>query len=214
MDMKPVTIALIEDDPVVHKSLVTFLGGNPQFELLASAYSIESFLDIMRSQSKVHPQIILLDIQLPGMNGIEGIPVIARQLPDADIMMLTTFEDSDRIFAALRAGACSYLSKRTSLLNIQDAILTVSRGGSYMTPAIARKVIEHFNPSTKNEAAGLTSRQRDIVHGILDGLSYKLIAARHDISIDTVRTHIKHIYRMLNINSKGELIRWAMDEKL
>jgi DNA-binding NarL/FixJ family response regulator len=213
-NMKPVTLALIEDDPVVHKSLVTFLGSNPQFELLTAAYSIESFLDVVQSQNKPHPQIILLDIQLPGMNGIEGIPVIARQIPDADIIMLTTFEDNDRIFAALRAGACSYLSKRTSLVNIQDAIITVSRGGSYMTPGIARKVIEHFNPAPKDEAAGLTSRQRDIVYGILDGLSYKLIAARHDISIDTVRTHIKHIYRMLNINSKGELIRWAMDEGL
>ena len=212
--MKPVTLALIEDDPVVHKSLVTFLGSNPQFELLTAAYSIESFLDAVQGENKPRPQIILLDIQLPGMNGIEGIPLIAKSIPDADIIMLTTFEDNERIFAALRAGACSYLSKRTSLVNIQDAIVTVSRGGSYMTPGIARKVIEHFNPALKDEAGGLTSRQRDIVHGILDGLSYKLIAARHDISIDTVRTHIKHIYRMLNINSKGELIRWALDEGL
>jgi DNA-binding NarL/FixJ family response regulator len=210
--MKPVRLALIEDDPVVHKSLVTFLSGNPQFQLLIAAYSVESFLEILKTETKEQPQIILLDIQLPGMNGIEGIPVIAKELPETDIIMLTTFEDSERIFAALCAGACSYLSKRTSLLNIQDAILTVSRGGSYMTPGIARKVIEHFNPKPKEETSGLTARQQDIVQGILDGLSYKLIAARHNISIDTVRTHIKHVYRMLNINSKGELIRWAIDE--
>ncbi len=209
--MENITLAIIEDDPVVRKSLVTFIGGNPAFELQLAAISVEGFLAELSSNPSLAPQILLLDIQLPGMNGIEGIPLITNRLPNIDIIMLTTFEDSECIFSALCAGACSYLSKRTSLLNIQDAIFTVSRGGSYMTPSIARKVVQHFTPKPKKTASGLTQRQQDIVQGIVDGLSYKLVAARLGISIDTVRTHIKHIYRALNINSKGELIRRAME---
>ncbi len=210
--MENITLAIIEDDPVVRKSLITFIGGNSQFELQFAAISVEGFLAELNNTPSLAPQIILLDIQLPGMNGIEGIPLITNRLPDVDVIMLTTFEDSERIFAALCAGACSYLSKRTSLLNIQEAIFTVSRGGSYMTPSIARKVVQHFVPKPKKASAVLTQRQQDIVQGIVDGLSYKLVAARHGISIDTVRTHIKNIYRALNINSKGELIRRAMED--
>lgn len=210
--METITLAIVEDDPVVRKSLITFLGGDPQFELQLAATSVENFLSELAENPAISPQILLLDIQLPGLNGIEGIPLIAKALPEVDIIMLTTFEDSERIFAALCAGACSYLSKRTSLVNIQEAILTVNRGGSYMTPSIARKVVQHFSPKPKKaDANQLTDRQLDIVQGIVDGLSYKLIAARLDLSIDTVRTHIKHIYRALNINSKGELIKRAME---
>lgn len=208
--METITLAIVEDDPVVRKSLITFLGGNPQFELQLAATSVENFLERLKDDPLLSPQIILLDIQLPGLNGIEGIPLIFSRLPQADIIMLTTFEDSEKIFSALCAGACSYLSKRVSLVKIQEAILTVSRGGSYMTPSIARKVVQHFTPKPKKKASPLTERQRDIVQGIVDGLSYKLVADRLGISIDTVRTHIKHIYRTLNINSKGELIRRAM----
>jgi len=209
--MKTITLAIVEDDPVVRKSLITFLGSNPQFELQLAATSVEDFLAEKKLRPSISPQIVLLDIQLPGLNGIEGIPPIKALLPKADIIMFTTFEDSEKIFAALCAGACSYLSKRVSLVKIQQAILTVSQGGSYMTPSIARKVVQHFAPKPKKETSRLTERQRDIVQGIVDGLSYKMVAARLDISIDTVRTHIKHIYKALNINSKGELIRKAME---
>ncbi len=208
--MKIINLAIIEDDPVVLESLQTYFGNNPQFLLTSVTTSVEEFISLTDSNTQSKPDVLLLDIQLPGMSGIEGIPTIRQRLPEVDIIMLTTFEDSEKIFAALCAGACSYLTKQTSLLQIREAVLTVSRGGSFMSPSIARKVVEHFSPKPKKARHNLTDRQLEIVQGIVDGLSYKMIAARHDISIDTVRTHIMHIYRLLNINSKGELIKLSL----
>lgn len=211
--MKPIALAIVEDDPIIRESLRTFLGDDPQFELVYTAVSMEDFLQVLEREPHIRPSIILLDIQLPGQSGIEGIPAIKKLRPGIDIIMLTTFEESDKIFAALCAGACSYLSKRVSLLTIRDAILTVHRGGSYMSPGIARKVVQHFAPLPKKEEGPLTSRQREIVDCIVDGLSYKMAADKLGISLDTVRTHIKHIYHVLEINSKGELIRKTLDKK-
>lgn len=212
--MKTITLAIVEDDPIVKESLQSFFGANPQFEVLTIANSVEDFLKMLKADSAMLPSIILLDIQLPGMTGIAGIPLIKESLPDVNIIMLTTFEDSEKIFAALCAGACSYLSKQTSLVKIREAVLTVSQGGSYMSPSVARKVAEHFMPKPKSAKSTLTERQLEIVQGIVDGLSYKMIADRLEISIDTVRSHIMNIYRELNINSKGELIRRSLDGKV
>ncbi len=210
--MKPITLAIVEDDPIIRESLRTFLGGDPQFDLLYTAVSMEDFLQALEIDPRIVPSVIMLDIQLPGQTGIEGIPAIKKLRPGVDIIMLTTFEESEKIFAALCAGACSYLSKRVSLVTIRDAIVTVHRGGSYMSPSIARKVVEHFAPMPKKEEGPLTSRQQEIVDCIVNGLSYKMAADKLGISLDTVRTHIKHIYQILEINSKGELIRRTIDK--
>jgi len=211
--VKPIALAIVEDDPIIRESLRTFLGGDPQFELLYTAVSMEDFLQTLEQDPRMAPSVIMLDIQLPGQSGIEGIPAIKKLRPGVDIIMLTTFEESDKIFAALCAGACSYLSKRVSLVTIRDAIVTVHRGGSYMSPSIARKVVEHFAPLPKKEDGPLTSRQQEIVDCIVNGLSYKMAADKLGISLDTVRTHIKHIYQILEINSKGELIKRSMEKK-
>lgn len=211
--MKPITLAIVEDDPIIRESLRTFLGGDPQFDLLYTAVSMEDFIQTLQLDSRIVPSVVMLDIQLPGQSGIEGIPAIKKLRPGVDIIMLTTFEESDKIFAALCAGACSYLSKRVSLLTIRDAIVTVHRGGSYMSPSIARKVVEHFAPMPKKEDGPLTSRQQEIVECIVNGLSYKMAADKLGISLDTVRTHIKHIYQILEINSKGELIKRSLEKK-
>lgn len=211
--MKPIALAIVEDDPIIRESLRTFLGGDPQFDLLYTAVSMEDFLQTLEQDARLVPSVIMLDIQLPGQSGIEGIPAIKKLRPGVDIIMLTTFEESEKIFAALCAGACSYLSKRVSLVTIRDAIVTVHRGGSYMSPSIARKVVEHFAPMPKKEDGPLTSRQQEIVDCIVNGLSYKMAADKLGISLDTVRTHIKHIYQILEINSKGELIKRSLDKK-
>ena len=210
--MKPIALAIVEDDPIIRESLRTFLGGDPQFDLVYTAVSMEDFLEALELDTRIVPSVIMLDIQLPGQSGIEGIPAIKKLRPGVDIIMLTTFEESDKIFAALCAGACSYLSKRVSLVTIRDAIVTVHRGGSYMSPSIARKVVEHFAPMPKKEDGPLTSRQQEIVDCIVNGLSYKMAADKLGISLDTVRTHIKHIYQILEINSKRELNRRTIDK--
>lgn len=211
--MESVHLAIIEDDPIIRESLESFLGINPSIQLEYIADSVEVFINALRIARNPRVDVLILDIGLPGISGLEGIRPIKRLLPNVDIIMLTTYEEDDKIFKALCAGAVSYLTKRTPLTKIQEAIFTIHRGGSYMSPSIARKVVEYFTPKEKKESI-LTARQQQIVKGIVDGLSYKMIAEKHMISIDTVRDHIKKIYKLLQINSKGELIRKSMDGEI
>lgn len=213
--MELINLGIVEDDRVIRESLVNFLGVHPSINLGVVASSVEEFLQQVKENNLPKTDLLLLDIGLPGMTGIEGIQHIRSLYADVDIVMLTTFEEDDMIFKALCAGACSYMSKRTPLVKIREAVFTIYRGGSYMSPSIARKVVKHFMPKAqKREEALLTSRQQEIVQGIVDGLSYKMIADKLDISLDTVRDHIKRIYRSLEINSKAELIRKSLDGEI
>lgn len=208
--MKTLKLAIVEDDPIIAESLQSFLTINPGIEIKLVANSIEQCLSQLVLPSKQEVNIVLLDIGLPGMSGIEGIRHIRKKIPNAEIIMLTTFEEQDIIFKALCAGACSYISKRTSLVKIREAIFTVHQGGSYMSPFIARKIAAHFMPAKSKEGDLLTPRQKQIVDCLVEGLSYKLIADKLSISIDTVRDHIRRIYRTLEVNSKAEVIRKAL----
>lgn len=208
--MEHIHLAIIEDDQVIRESLESYLGAHPALQFSVVAGSVEDFLE----KTKVRPpkiDLMLLDIGLPGMSGIEGIRHIRQQFPDTDIVMLTTFEEDDKIFKSLCSGACSYISKRTPLVTIQEAIFTIHRGGSFMSPSIARKVVQYFMPKERKQEDILSPRQQQIVQGLVDGLSYKLIADKLSISIDTVRDHIKNIYRILEVNSKAEVIRKALE---
>ena len=203
-------LGIIEDEPMVRENLEIYFGAQPEIEPILAADSVEAFLENL--QPNLPLDTILLDIGLPGMSGLEGIRLLKGQRPDIDIIMLTAYDDSDRIFKALCAGADSYLIKRTGLPVIKDAIMTVNRGGSYMSPSIARKVINHFSPKQeKSEDQVLTDRQQQIVNGLVDGLSYKMIADKYIISVETVRDHIKKIYKKLQVNSKAEVIRKKLD---
>ncbi len=154
------------------------------------------------------PDVILMDIELPGMSGIDGMKLIKNQHPEVEIIILTVYHDSHKIFDSLCAGASGYLLKHTSLPEIKEAIETLVDGGSPMSPQIARKVIDYFKkPEVKKEPESeLTPREQEIVVGLVDGLSYKMIADRMDIAIDTVRAHIRNIYKKLHVNSKAEVI--------
>lgn len=209
--MESIRISIIEDEPLIRNSLVVLVQEQPDFELLHECPSVESFL---AESHVVSSDIVLLDIGLKGgMTGLEGIRLIKQLSAETNIIMLTTFDDSDRIFKALCAGASAYLTKRTPFKKIIEAIYTVYRGGSYMSPVIARKVIDYFAPKQPSEAK-LTPRQQQIVEGVVDGLSYKLIADKLMIGTETVRDHIKKIYRKLEINSKTELIKKRIDGEI
>lgn len=210
--MKSIRLAIIEDDTLIQESLSDYFNAQPHLDCLLITASVEDFIKAIKP-SKNYPEIILLDINLLGMSGIEGIPLILKELPEVSIIMLTTFEDNDSIYKALCAGACSYLSKKTPLKKILEAILVVHQGGSYMSPAIARKIANHF-AQRQIESNLLTERQKEIVTGIVAGKSYKMIANDLFVSLDTVRTHIKNIYKALEINSKAELIRKSYDNEL
>jgi DNA-binding NarL/FixJ family response regulator len=205
-----VNIVIVEDDPVVLEGLMTFFEMHPIVNLLKTFNSSEAFIDWLENQEPSE-FILLLDIQLPGKTGVEALPQIKNLRPDLDVIILTTFEETEMIFKALSAGACSYVSKRTSLQKIKEAVEVVAAGGSYMSPAIARKIADYYAPKKMQQ---LTDRQLEIVKGIVNGKSYKMIANDLFISLDTVRSHIKNIYSTLEINSKAELIRKSYDNEL
>lgn len=197
-----IKLALVEDDDFIRETLKAFLEKDNAMEVSAFS-SAESFISFLEKDNS--PEIVLLDINLPGITGVEAIPKIKQLAPNVAIMMNSVLSDNHSIFTSLCSGATGYIDKETSLEKIKESILVMHAGGSPMTPAIARKVVEYFNPQKKIHE-DLTAREMEVVQGIVDGLSYKLIADRYQISIDTVRKHINKIYRKLEINSKGELI--------
>ncbi len=208
--MKAVLVSLIEDEQLIRESLVGLIDNYPGLNIHTVAESVESFLENEEARSS---QILLLDIGLKGgISGLEGIRPIKHMAPEIEIIMLTTFDDSDHVFKALCAGASAYLTKQSPFAKIVEAIEVVGQGGSYMSPEIARKVVNYFAPSQKR--TNLTPRQQQIVQGVVDGLSYKLIADKLMISTETVRDHIKKIYRKLEINSKTELIKKQRDGQI
>lgn len=199
-----IKLALIEDDPGIRKVLTRYLSAQEEFDCLLVSESIEDFME--RSQTIPALDVILSDIGLPGESGIEGIRTTKSRYPEAKILMISIFQDSDRIFKAICNGALGYLVKSTPLPKIKEAIINVYQGDAAMSPSIARKVIEYFHPKKDNRKEQLTAREKEVVQALVDGLSYKMVADRLEISFETVKQHIKNIYRKLEINSKSELI--------
>jgi len=151
--------------------------------------------------------IILMDSGQAGMSDISGIPMIKEKLPDVDTMMFAIYDDPERIFQSLYAGATGYLLKSKPLACIKESLHSLHGGGSPMSPEIARKVIEKFNPQQQSlKKSPLTDRAKEVVTGLVDGLSYKMIAGRMFISFGTVCQHIKNIYRKLDVHCKAEVI--------
>lgn len=201
-----IKVGIVEDNVKIRDLIQRYLEMQEGINCMTAVDSVEEMLDRLKENEK--PDIILMDIQLPGMSGIEGIGIIKKDFPEIDIIMLTVYHDSHKIFDSLKAGASGYLLKHTSLPEIKEAVEDLAKGGAPMSPQIARKVIQYFNKPIvkKKPESDLTAREQDIVNGLVDGLSYKMIADRFDISIDTVRAHIRNIYKKLHVNSKGEVI--------
>ena len=201
--MQQHALAIIEDIDDIREALTEYFRQQPEFQSVIAVDSMEAFFELI-GDGQI-PDLILSDIGLPGMSGIEGIKKIKDRYPETDIIMLTVFNNSERIFKSICAGATGYAIKGTPLPELKKGILEVKAGGSFMTPSIARKVLEHFAPK-KSPEDQLTAKELQIIHALTEGLSYKLIADRISVSIDTVRFHIKNIYRKLQVNSKAEVI--------
>jgi DNA-binding NarL/FixJ family response regulator len=157
-------------------------------------------------ENPIEADFFLLDIVMPEMNGLEMIERILKLYPKSVIIMNTIQDDSETIFKALQLGASGYIDKQSFETKFTEVFECIGNGGAYMTPKIARRVIEFFN-NPRTIMQELTVREKDIVNGILDGLSYKMIASKHDLALDTVRMYVKKVYRKLSINSKSELFK-------
>jgi len=207
-----ISVAIVEDDNSIREGISTFLNSVDDFVCIGVYDSCETALEKIHTQL---PDIVLMDISLKGMSGIEGILRLKAKYPELKIIVLTVYEDDQKIFDSLRAGASGYLLKRTPLDKIAEAIKDTLYGGSPITPSIAKKVLNYFYNSNIGKATfDLTSREKETLELLTGGLSYKKIADRLFISIDTVRSHIKNIYEKLQVHSKSEAVAKALKEKL
>lgn len=191
------TVIIIEDDFILANFLKNKINELDNFNCIYTFTTIKNFIT-----NNVSSDILLLDINLPDMNGIDGLPIILKKYPTIDIVMNTIRDDADSIYKALQLGAVGYIDKQSFDDNISEVLDSVINGGAYMTPKIARKIIDGFK---KPKMSNLSVRETEIVQGILDGYTYQQIGDIHFVSIDTVRTHIKNIYNKLQINSKAQL---------
>lgn len=223
--MRMLRLVIFEDNADFRDSIIQLLRFTPDIEVVGV------FPDGSRAKAEIKalaPDVVLMDIDMPVMNGIDATAVIKEEFPETQVLMLTVSEEEDRIFQALRNGATGYLLKKSDPDEIIEGVRTVCNGGSPMTPAIARKVLQHFHKNTlqttdtksnypertvgseEDPVSQLTAREREILEALVDGLSYKMIAARFFISADTVKNHIQGIYRKLHVNSKSEAIIYAL----
>jgi DNA-binding NarL/FixJ family response regulator len=204
-DKQPIRMAVVEDDRTVREGLQMLLNGSPGFACVAAYANGE---DAVAGIPQVNPDVVLMDINLPGMNGIECILNLKEQRLPAQFIMLTVFEDADAIFRSLSAGATGYLLKQTPPAKLLEAIQDVHRGGSPMSGEIARKVVQSFQhpASSANTPNGLTKREEEILSYLVKGYFYKEIAGLMFISVETVRTHIRNIYEKLQVRTRTEAI--------
>ncbi len=196
-------LIIVEDDPILLESLKLILGGEAGITVAGAFSSAE---DALRALRKSSPDVMLTDLGLPGMSGIELIKKAKDDMPSLEIMTHTVFEDRENVFAAIKAGASGYILKGSSPREIVEAIHEIHKGGAPMSPKIARKVIHEFQDENAEDQYILSQRERDIVKCIEQGLTYKEISLRLKISSHTVHTHIKNIYEKLQAKDRGEAL--------
>ncbi len=210
-------IVIFDDNKNIRDSITLLLQTVPEFEV---AGSFSNVLDCIEDVRESKPDIVLMDIEMPGMTGIEAVRSLKKEFPQVLILMQTVFEDDDRVFDSICAGASGYLLKNFLNTKLVDSIKELQYGGSPMSPSIARKVFNRmqqipqlFKPEEVPDY-NLTPREKEVLSCIVDGLSYKMIADKLSISYETVRSHVKKIYEKLHVASLTEVVSKAMKERI
>jgi DNA-binding NarL/FixJ family response regulator len=200
-----IKVAIVEDNTTLRNSLTNLFNGTDGLNCVAS---LGGLMNVVADLSSAKPDVLLMDIGLPNISGIEGVRTVKFNLPSIQIMMFTVFEDNERIFEAIRAGAMGYLLKKTPADEIIEAVKELYQGGAPMTASIARQVLLAFQkqPDHSLDRFQLTEREREVLFSLVDGLSYKKIADKYCVSISTVRTHICNIYSKLHVHSKSQAV--------
>jgi DNA-binding NarL/FixJ family response regulator len=201
-----IRVVIFDDNKNLLDSLFQLVNGSQGFTCVGAFPNCNELMsDIKRSR----PDVVLMDIEMPGITGIEAVHLIKENFPEVKMLMETIFEDDEKVFASICNGAEGYILKNTPPAMILDAIREVYEGGAPMTPSIASKVLKMFRshrPPPTNDSSNLTAREKEVLSCLVDGMSYKLIAHKCFISIDTVNGHIKNIYKKLQVNSKSEAV--------
>lgn len=205
MSSLPVRVSLVEDDDQARKIVARWLQESPGFSCVSEHGSGENALDHLPAAK---PDIVLMDINLPGISGVECVRRLKTIIPTCQFVMVTVYENSDHLFNALRAGASGYLLKTTPFPELLEALRSVNAGGAPMTGSIARKLVQHFQdpaPNADNSLA-LSPREHQVLELLSQGCLYKEIASLLKISIPTVNTHIRNIYEKLHVRSRGQAV--------
>jgi DNA-binding NarL/FixJ family response regulator len=208
-----IKVILFDDKLSIRESLELLLHTDNRFEL---AGAFEHAEDAAQIAGILNPDVILMDIDMPGKNGIQAVAEIHRKHPLINIIMLTVFEDSDRVFQSLRNGANGYLLKSTEPAKLLEALADIHSGGAPMSPVIARMVMHHFQIEKAHPASDyqLTAREKEVLKLLVDGMSYKMIANTLEIGFETVRSHIKKIYDKLHVQTMTEAVSKTLREGL
>ena len=208
-----IRVVIYEDNPQFREGLTMLINGSDGFSVLASYKNCNN---VAEEVEKWSPDVILMDINMPGTDGLEGLKKIREVNTEVKVLMLTVFDDNKNVFEALRNGANGYLLKKTPPAKLLEYIQDATLGGAPMTSSIATQVLKMFQviPQSKNQDYCLSERETEVLQLLVDGYSYKMIASELFIAIDTVRSHIKKIYEKLHVNSKSEAVAKAFKDKL
>jgi DNA-binding NarL/FixJ family response regulator len=206
-------VAIIEDEREIREGLSILIGGSPEYHVTAAFASMEKALDGLASDL---PDIILIDLGLPGISGVEGIRILKQRHPQLLFLVLTSYDDDNRVFSAMCAGACGYLLKKTPPDRLLQAIGELHEGGAPMTPEIARQVVELFRTMTPPSGAAyhLTPGETRLLRLLVDGHSYKTAAYEMGVTVHAVSFHARHVYEKLQVHSKSEAVAKALRHKL
>lgn len=206
------TLVIYEDNARLRQSLELLLGDDNSFTVVGS------FPDCMKVKHQVNeltPELVIMDIDMPGMNGIEGVKIIKNDVPETKVVMYTVFDDDSRIFDCLCAGADGYLLKNTSPSKLISSLEDLVEGGAPMSPFVAQKVFNHFRSSkATRDSFNLTPREKEILELLVKGNSYKMIADKSKVTVDTVKKHLQNIYHKLHVNCGTEAVAKALQHKI
>lgn len=210
-----VSVAIVEDEKEVREGLRYFLGQDERIRVVASFGRAEELL--AWADRTPEPDIVLMDIHLPGMSGIEATAALQERHPNLIVLILTIFEEEDKILDSIKAGARGYILKNTKPDILLEQILSAADDGSPISPTVARRILDEIRrEGTRRETADykLTPRELEVLRDIVDGFTYRELADRHHIAGSTAKKHILHIYQKLNVSNRAEIVRKALNERL
>jgi DNA-binding NarL/FixJ family response regulator len=211
--MEPLRVGIVEDQREIREGLAALVGGTPGYECTGAYRSVE---EALRELPARVPQVLLLDVGLPGMSGIEGIPLLKARCPGLAIVMLTVYNDDERIIQAVCAGACGYLLKKTPPVRLLEGLREVAEGGAPMSPEIARRIVHLFRehrPPERSEHQ-LTPHETRLLQLLVEGHNYKTAAAEIGVTVHAISFHMRHIYEKLEVHSKSEAVAKALRQGL